>query len=178
MFASPCHPATVLPSPSRESRHHCCEQGHFTAKNWATSLPALSATRKRGKNARRMLQRLLVSKKCLDNAGTVREQKMFGECGDYQRGNRFRGHNGCGRKKLLRKKLLKGIGAELVKAACYDVIKACDDNNQENFGRSLTLLRKEFSSTKKKLTSFAQMEQRIIRLEKSQSPASTSQSPK
>ncbi|KAG2371499.1 uncharacterized protein HKW66_Vig0216730 [Vigna angularis] len=70
------------------------------------------------------------------------------------------------------------IGAELVKVACYNVIKACDENNHQNFSRSLMLLKKDFGSTKNKLASFAQMEQRIIRLEKSQSPASTSQSPK
>jgi len=61
------------------------------AKNWAASLPALSATHsgKRGKNAWRMLQQLLVSKKCL-------------ECGDCQIAKGFRGQSGCGRTKLLR----------------------------------------------------------------------------
>ena len=105
-ISSSCHPATVLPSPSRESPAPLLRtrgtSSSVDAKNWATSLPTLSATRKRGKNARRMLQRLLVSKKCLENAGTVREQKMFGECGDCQRAKGFRGHSGCGRKKLLR----------------------------------------------------------------------------
>ncbi|ESW22084.1 hypothetical protein PHAVU_005G125700 [Phaseolus vulgaris] len=69
------------------------------------------------------------------------------------------------------------IGAELMKAACYDVIKACDENHQQRFSRGLILLKKEFGNTKNKLNSFVQMEKRIIRLEKSQSPASTSQSP-
>ena len=47
IFASPCHPATVLPSPSRESPAPLLRTGGASssdnAKNWATSLPALSA---------------------------------------------------------------------------------------------------------------------------------------
>ncbi|KAG5114595.1 hypothetical protein JHK82_037864 [Glycine max] len=69
------------------------------------------------------------------------------------------------------------IGAEQMKLACSDVIKACNEKHQENFSRSMSWLKIEFSKTKNKLEAFVQMERRIIRLEISQSPASTSQSP-
>ncbi|KAL2331944.1 hypothetical protein Fmac_019525 [Flemingia macrophylla] len=66
------------------------------------------------------------------------------------------------------------IGAEHVRLACADVIKACDEKHHQNFSRNLPWLKNEFSNTKNKLSAFVQMERRIMRVEGSQS-VSTSQ---
>ncbi|XP_020204079.1 histidine-containing phosphotransfer protein 1-like [Cajanus cajan] len=67
------------------------------------------------------------------------------------------------------------IGAEHMRLACPDIIKACDEKNHQSFSRSLPWLKNEFSNTRNKLAAFVQMERRIIRIESSQSSASSSQ---
>ncbi|CAJ2660159.1 histidine-containing phosphotransfer protein 1-like [Trifolium pratense] len=61
------------------------------------------------------------------------------------------------------------IGAEHVRLACSDLIKAGDEMNKRVFFRSVLWVQHEFTSTKKKLDAFIQMERRIIRIERSKS---------
>ncbi|XP_027342438.1 histidine-containing phosphotransfer protein 1-like isoform X2 [Abrus precatorius] len=61
------------------------------------------------------------------------------------------------------------IGAEHMRLACPDLIKACDEKHKNNFQVALPWLRNEFDHTRNKLGSFVQMERRIIRLESAQS---------
>ncbi|KAJ7981144.1 Histidine-containing phosphotransfer protein 1-like [Quillaja saponaria] len=56
------------------------------------------------------------------------------------------------------------IGAEHVRLACADLLRACDQMHKKNFSQSLTWMKNEFSHTRNKLEAFIQMERRIIRL--------------
>ncbi|KAK9280349.1 hypothetical protein L1049_014038 [Liquidambar formosana] len=60
------------------------------------------------------------------------------------------------------------IGAEHVRLACADVIQSCDEKHKENLSRALSWMKYEFAHTRNKLETFAQMEQRIIRVESRQ----------
>ncbi|KAK7402074.1 hypothetical protein VNO78_14049 [Psophocarpus tetragonolobus] len=68
------------------------------------------------------------------------------------------------------------IGAEQVRLACPDVIKACDEKNKKNFSRTLPWLKDEFSNTRNKLAALVKMERKIVRFERSQSSASIAES--
>ncbi|KEH38971.1 histidine containing phosphotransfer protein, putative [Medicago truncatula] len=64
---------------------------------------------------------------------------------------------------------LRGIGAEHMRLACPEFIKACDEMNKRMLSRTLLWVKHEFANTKRKLEAFVQMERRIIRLERSNS---------
>ncbi|XP_061340743.1 histidine-containing phosphotransfer protein 3-like isoform X2 [Gastrolobium bilobum] len=61
------------------------------------------------------------------------------------------------------------IGAEHMRLACSDLIKACDAEHKKNFSRTLPWVKNEFTNTRKKLDAVVQMERRIIRVWSSQS---------
>ncbi|XP_039686098.1 uncharacterized protein [Medicago truncatula] len=61
------------------------------------------------------------------------------------------------------------IGAEHMRLACPEFIKACDEMNKRMLSRTLLWVKHEFANTKRKLEAFVQMERRIIRLERSNS---------
>ncbi|XP_019448060.1 PREDICTED: histidine-containing phosphotransfer protein 1-like [Lupinus angustifolius] len=60
------------------------------------------------------------------------------------------------------------IGAEHMKLACSDLIKACDEKHKRKLIRSLPWTKSEFTQTKNKLMDFVRMEMRIIRFQSSQ----------
>ncbi|KAK7272211.1 hypothetical protein RJT34_28681 [Clitoria ternatea] len=57
------------------------------------------------------------------------------------------------------------IGADHMRLACPNLIKACDEKNPRSYARTLTWLKNEFHNTRNKLTAFVTMERKIIRLE-------------
>ncbi|KAL9413361.1 hypothetical protein AB3S75_041937 [Citrus x aurantiifolia] len=56
------------------------------------------------------------------------------------------------------------FGAEHVRRACADLIRACDQMHKRGVSRALAWLKNEYTLTKNKLQSVAQMERRIMRL--------------
>ncbi|XP_024952352.1 histidine-containing phosphotransfer protein 1-like [Citrus sinensis] len=56
------------------------------------------------------------------------------------------------------------FGAEHVRRACADLIRACDQMHKRAVSRALAWLKNEYTLTKNKLQSVAQMERRIMRL--------------
>ncbi|XP_044482706.1 histidine-containing phosphotransfer protein 1-like isoform X6 [Mangifera indica] len=58
----------------------------------------------------------------------------------------------------------QGIGAEHVRLACADLIRACDQKHTKNFSQALNWINYEFAVTRNKLQAIAQMQRRIVRL--------------
>ncbi|KAI4334262.1 hypothetical protein L6164_018973 [Bauhinia variegata] len=56
------------------------------------------------------------------------------------------------------------LGAELVKGACINLVKASNQKQKDSFEGALCWIKSEFAQTKNKLERFVQMEKRIIRL--------------
>ncbi|AES67027.2 uncharacterized protein [Medicago truncatula] len=63
----------------------------------------------------------------------------------------------------------ESIGAEYMRIACPEFVKACDEMNKIMLDLTLLWVKHQFATTKRKLETFVQMERRIIRLERSNS---------
>ncbi|XP_024019267.1 histidine-containing phosphotransfer protein 1 [Morus notabilis] len=66
------------------------------------------------------------------------------------------------------KDLSSCMGAEHVRLSCANLIQACDQKNKQNFSQALIWMKNEFSQTRIKLEAYAQMERRIIRVQRRQ----------